>query len=290
LSTPGRTAPALALVLNAAIWGCSWWPFRQLHEAGLHPLWTTAAIYLMAVIAIAAIRPAAVHEVARTPALWLIALASGTTNATFNWGVTVGDVVRVVLLFYLMPLWAVLLARLLLKEPLTGAALMRVALALAGALIVLWPGEGHALQALRRTDMLGLIGGFTFALSNVLLRRESARHEASRALAMFCGGTVVAGLLAVSLTVQGAVPGPAALAPPWWGFALGLGALFLLSNLALQYGAARLPANATAVIMLTEVVFAAATALALGAGTLSPALAVGGALIVGAALLAAWRP
>ena len=35
---------------------------------------------------------------------------------------TIGDVVRVVLLFYLMPLWAVLLARLLLREPLHRAA------------------------------------------------------------------------------------------------------------------------------------------------------------------------
>ena len=42
--------------------------------------------------------------------------------------------------------------------------------------------------------------------------------------------------------------------------------------------------------MLTEVVFASASALALGAGALTPALALGGSLIVGAALLAAWRP
>jgi drug/metabolite transporter (DMT)-like permease len=83
---------------------------------------------------------------------------------------------------------------------------------------------------------------------------------------------------------------PAALGAGWWLFAAGLGVLFLLSNLALQYGAARLPANATAVIMLTEVVFASVSALALGAGTLTPALALGGALIVGAAVLAAWRP
>jgi hypothetical protein len=53
--------------------------------------------------------------------LWVLVLAAGTTNATFNWAVTIGDVVRVVLLFYLMPLWAVLLARLLLKERLTRA-------------------------------------------------------------------------------------------------------------------------------------------------------------------------
>ncbi|MFZ5550706.1 MAG: DMT family transporter [Pseudomonadota bacterium] len=285
-------APALALVLNAFIWGTSWWAFRKLHEAGLHPLWTTAAIYAMAVLAIAAARPAAVRELLRTPVLWLILVASGTTNATFNWGVTVGDVVRVVLLFYLMPLWAVLLARLVLKEALTRAALLRVAMALAGALIVLWPESGHPLGALQLTDLLGLVGGFSFALNNVLLRREAARSESARALAMFCGGTLVAGGLAALLAsgASASVPWPQAMSPGWWLFAAALGSLFLLSNLALQYGAARLPANATAVIMLTEVLFASASAVALGAGAVTPTLALGGALIVGAALLAAARP
>jgi drug/metabolite transporter (DMT)-like permease len=36
----------------------------------------------------------------------------------FNWAVTIGDVGRVVLLFYLMPAWAALFARLVLGEPL----------------------------------------------------------------------------------------------------------------------------------------------------------------------------
>ena len=63
----------------------------------------------------------------------------GTTNAAFNWAVTLGDVVRVVPLFYLMPLWAVLLARLVLREPLTHHAAARVLLVPAGAAVVLWP-------------------------------------------------------------------------------------------------------------------------------------------------------
>jgi hypothetical protein len=46
-----------------------------------------------------------------------------------------------------------------------------------------------------------------------------------------------------------------------------------------------MPANATSVIMLTEVLFAAVSALLLGGGTLTPALVWGGALIVFAALL-----
>ena len=100
--------------------------FRQLQAAGLHPLWATALIYLLAVLVSSALwRPAQLGQLLRAPALWVLVLASGTTNAAFNWGVTIGDVVRVVLLFYLMPLWAVLLARLLLGErltPLAGAA------------------------------------------------------------------------------------------------------------------------------------------------------------------------
>ncbi|MDH4289842.1 MAG: EamA family transporter, partial [Aquincola sp.] len=41
--------PALALVVNAFVWGVSWWPFRRLEAAGLHPLVATVLIYLLAV-------------------------------------------------------------------------------------------------------------------------------------------------------------------------------------------------------------------------------------------------
>jgi drug/metabolite transporter (DMT)-like permease len=132
-----------------------------------------------------------------------------------------------------------------------------------------------------------VLGGFSFALNNVMLRREAARSEGARALAMFIGGALVAGLLAVVLTPGGTVlPLPAA-APGWVAGALLLAAFFLAGNLALQFGAARLPASATAVVMLTEVLFASVSALALGAGTLDASLALGGTAIVGAALLAA---
>ena len=104
---------------------------------------------------------------------------------------------------------------------------------------------------------------------------------------MFLGGAVVAGRWPSLLGAQGLVPAPPPPAWPWLAGALALGALFLLSNLALQYGAARLPANATAVVMLTEVLFASVSAVLLGAGHLSLPLLLGGALIVAAALLSA---
>ena len=283
--------PALALTFNALVWGTSWWPFRELQAQGLHPLWATVFVYLLAVIVIAVLRPRAFAQVLRAPALWLLVFASGATNAAFNWAVVIGDVVRVVLLFYLMPLWAVLLARLLLNEALTRAAGLRVAIALSGAAIVLWPEgrSGWDAVPLPRTlpDWLGIAGGFSFALNNVMLRREAQRPEEGRALAMFVGGVLVAGTLALTLAAQSRMPWPPAIAPSWAGLASALAAVFLLSNWALQFGAARLPANVTSVVMLAEVVFASLSAVAWGGAQWSASLVMGGALIVSAAVLAA---
>ena len=290
--------PILALLLNAFIWGTSWWAFRQLESQGLHPLWATALIYLIAVLVIAWVRPQAFRQVARTPLLWTLMLASGLTNAAFNWGVVIGDVVRVVLLFYLMPLWTVVLARVLLHEPLTRGAAVRVLLALTGALIVLRPADATGFIALplpqTLSDWLGLIGGFTFALNNVMLKRAARHSDESRALAMFIGGMVVAGTLAATLTVHRQITWPPALTASWvalaLALALALSACFLATNMALQYGASRLSANTTSVVMLTEVVFASTSAVLLGSGSVTPPLLLGGALIICAALFAAFEP
>ncbi len=291
-STQGLAAAAL--VLNALVWGLSWWPFRQLDELGLHPLWATTLVYAAISVLLLAVRPRSVAELLRPSALWVLIAAAGTTNAAFNWAVSIGDVVRVVLLFYLMPLWAVLLARVLLHEAVTPRALLRVALGLLGAVIVLWPEGGASAAstfsaAFSLADALAIVGGFSFALNNIMVRREQARSEAARAAAMFIGGALVAGVVGLALQHTGSVPMPRwEVAADWWPWALGLTAAFLVANLSLQYGASRLPAHRTAVIMLTEVLFASVSAVALGAGTLGPALLLGGACILGSAWLAAW--
>jgi drug/metabolite transporter (DMT)-like permease len=285
----------LALLLNALVWGVSWWPFRRLQQLGLHPLWTTALVYGLAALVIALWRPRALAQLAGTPALWCIALASGATNAAFNWAVTIGEVVRVVLLFYLSPLWTVLLARWLLGERFDVRVALRVLLALSGAALVLGagaPGTAESFGGLQLADLLGLLGGATFALNNVLLRRESQRPEEGRALAMFCGGMLVSATVAWlaggSVGPAGGVALPPAWAQAWLWPALLMGLAFFFGNLGLQYGAARLPANVTAVIMPTEIIFASVSAVWLGGEVLRPAVLMGGALILAATALAAW--
>lgn len=81
------------------------------------------------------------------------------------------------------------------------------------------------------------------------------------------------------------MPPPSLPAPATAALGLALALAFMGSNLALQYGATRLPAATTSLVMLTEIVFASGSAVLLGAGTLDARLLVGGALIVGAAVL-----
>ena len=284
--------PVLALVFNAFVWGVSWWPFRQLHGAGVHPLWATALVFTLAVVGLLLARPGVFTRTRAYPALWLLALSSGLTNVAFNWAVTVGDVVRVVLLFYLMPAWSVLLAWRVLGERPTRLAVLRLVMAFAGVVLVMVPADtslqrlvGH----LSGADLLALAGGFCFALTSVTLRRLHQLPSESRMLAMFGGGALMATASACAGLLAGFVTPVPALAMGWVVVALLLATAFLLSNYALQYGATRLAAGTTALIMLSEVVFASVSSVLLTDTALDARTVLGGSLIVSAALLATLR-
>ena len=289
MNNRGAWLAAGALVINAFIWGVSWWPLRQLQQLGLHPLWATALVYALVFTGLLGFNLGSLRAFATTPQLWLLAFAAGLTNVGFNWAVTVGDVVRVVLLFYLMPAWSVLIAWALLGERPTGASLARLLLAMTGVLIVLKTPDSPWPLPQGLIDWLALAGGFSFALTNALLNKLAAAPSGARMLAMFGGGAAMASAAGLF-----GVP-PQIVTTPQLGLAglpivLGLGLAFCLSNAALQYGAARLPATTTALVMLTEILFASVSSALLGAAEFTPRVVLGGALIVLAALLAARAP
>ncbi len=197
-----RHMPALALIFNAFVWGVSWFPFRQLAGA-----WPASAVGHLprSTPAIARVMAHARGSACRgcSPGrrrCWLLGLAAGFTNVGFNWAVTQGDVVRVVLLFYLMPLWSVLLgwaAAGRAAEP-RGAA-RGVALALVGVAVVLkspdadWPvptqpaglaGRGRRLRL--RGDQHRCCAGCAAPQASPgagdvrRLRRDGRRHRPGR--------------------------------------------------------------------------------------------------------------
>jgi drug/metabolite transporter (DMT)-like permease len=160
-------------------------------------------------------------------------------------------------------------------------------------------------------DVLALLAGFCFALTNIWLLRLQHTPESSRMVAMFGGGALMAVVCATLATFAGVIPEMVALPTEsastfalatwlaswmgnsavthlalWTPWVAGLSFAFLVSNFALQYGAARLSAHTTAMVMMSEVVFASVSSVALGASALTWRVGLGGGMIVLAALLA----
>jgi drug/metabolite transporter (DMT)-like permease len=247
-------------------------------------------VFTLATLVLTCISPMGWSHFKQHPQLWWLMAASGLTNIGFNWAVTTGDVVRVVLLFYLMPTWSLLLAWWLLGERPTRGALARLGLALLGVVLVLKTPDSPWPLPQDLPDVLALLAGFCFALTNIWLLRLQHTSESSRMLAMFGGGSLMALVCAMLATWAGVIPALSMLTAndlgAWAPYVVGLSVAFLVSNFTLQYGAARLSAHATAMVMMSEVVFASVSSVALGASALTWRVGLGGGMIVLAALLA----
>jgi len=282
--------PFAGLMLSSLVWGLSWWPIRWLDAQGLHVLWATAAMYLVPSVVVVLTSRRVVAPWLRDPMFWLLVLAAGLTNVAFNWGVLVGEVIRVVLLFYLMPVWALAFAWILLGERPDRGTFGRILLALAGAMTVLWQPEIGLPLPQSAGDWLGLAGGMCFALNNVMLRRLAPAPAATRSLGIFAGGLLLPAIFALAFTSAGVVAAPPAPAADWLlGVALFAAAL-VVGNIGLQYGASRLPAEVTAVVLLGEILVAAVSAVLIGGESLDPRTLAGGVLIMAAALAAGLGP
>ncbi|MFO1345660.1 MAG: DMT family transporter [Rhodocyclaceae bacterium] len=274
-----------ALLTGALVWGLIWYPYRVLRDFGIDGLSATSLTYLVAfVVALMFWRP----RPTRPAHPWLLiglALSAGGCNIGYVMATLSGEVMRVLLLFYLAPLWTVLLSRVLLGERLNVFGACVILLSLAGAATMLWRPETGVPLPRDIADWTGLAAGFFFALFNVLSRRARDVPLDQRVLVSFLGVVVIGALLAGDrLPATFAAP---AVTGEAWGLLLLTGLLVLVVNLVVQFGLTHTPANRAIVIMLTEVGFAAVSSWFLAGESLGPREWAGGAMIIAASLFTA---
>jgi drug/metabolite transporter (DMT)-like permease len=272
-----------ALLAGATVWGLIWYPYRVLEAAGLSGVLASALTYSVA-LALGVLLLAARRRRER-PSWWLLAvgLSSAGCNIGYVLGMLHGEVMRVLLLFYLAPLWTVFLARLLLGERAGRVGLAVIALSLAGAAVMLWqPRLGLPLPG-NAAEWLGLAAGFLFALANVLIRRTPQHSIELKSGAVFLC-TAAVGALAALFEPRASL---AAMAAMHWGLVAGLGIVLLTVNLAVQFGLTHVPANRAIVIFMFELAVAAVSAWLLAGETMGLKEWLGGAMIVAASALAA---
>lgn len=280
---PGHAAAVAALFAGAVVWGLIWYPYRLIEAAGISGALATALTYAVALVLGLVLFPGKLRGARIDGWLVAIALSSAGCNLGYVLGMLHGEVMRVLLLFYLAPLWTVLLARLLLGEHFTVAGAALVGLSLAGAAVMLWRPELGAPWPVALGEWIGLASGFLFALANVLIRRAHHYTIELKSMAVFVG-VVVVGLGYVALAEPLAVPD---VSGDIWGLVVAIGVVLLAINLVVQYGLTRIPAGRAIVILLSELAVAAVAAWWLAGETMGLREWLGGALIVAASLISA---
>lgn len=275
---------ALSVALGAILWGVVWYPMRLLETRGLQGIWLTLILFAAVLAASLPWAYRVMAQLARTPK-WLVILmlAAGWTNIAFVEAILRGNVLRVLLLFYLSPLWATLMGWGFLRERVSRVAAASLAVALAGALLMLWNPDVGAPWPQGHADWLALSSGFAFALSNVATR---GMQRASVATKVFCVGFGVTAMAGAIIVLRG-VPVPA-VSSAVVGGAVGLGVFGILAmTLLVQYGVTHIPVYRSAVITLVELVAGAISQALLTNEVVTAREWAGGALIVVGAYLAA---
>lgn len=277
--------PRIALLISAVIWGLLWYPYRLLEQVGINgPNAATITYSIALLLGLTVFRKSlqASHLSDNNPnLLFWIGLLAGCACMAYILGVIHGVVMRVLLLFYLAPLWTIIFSRLLLREKLSLHGYWVISISLTGATTMLWqPGSNFPLPS-SYGDWMGLAGGLVFALSNVLIRKDQGHSVQLKSLAVWSGVVVVGISYSLFLPMPHAIT---EISLDSWLLLLGTGLAVFVLSLLIQYGLTHVPANQAIVILLSELVVAAVATYLLTSESMTFREWIGGAMIVSASL------
>jgi drug/metabolite transporter (DMT)-like permease len=285
---PTDRVATVVLLFSATLWGLTWMPLKAFVAQGLPgPLVSLLTYGSVGLLAMAVLWRDRAAWRAQWGLVLALVLVGGWANTSFVNAVMLGDVARVMFLFYLSPVWSVLGGWLFLKERIPPARWAAVAGAVVGLWLVLGgPGIGGEALAFTWVDALSLSAGFAFAANNVIARAAHRVPLRTKTFAVFVGCGLLSGIATAltgrELPVIGAWLWLALLA---YGFVW-----MLLATVTWQYGVSHLESSRAGVILLAELLVSVGTALAFGGESLSPMGWAGGALITCAALAEALFP
>ncbi|WP_085315952.1 DMT family transporter [Derxia lacustris] len=244
--------PAAVLLFSALLWGLAWWPIRQFAELGLSGPALSLASY-------GGIGMLGLPWLWRERAAWwpergfllLTLLAGGLCNAGFVYALMNGNVVRVMLLFYLSPVWSVLGGAAFFGERIDGRRALALLLAVSGAAVLIvgpaWSELGAI--ALSASDWVALGAGVAFAANNLTMRRAAGIPGASKTVAVFLG----CGLVSAAMLAGGIAGGQPIWTVPLVVGLAGFALLWLLvGTFTTVYGVTRLESGRAGIISLVE--------------------------------------
>ena len=254
-------APSVAILVSTLFWGTLWIPLRQLNDAGLGGPWATAAGFTLPLLALLPFGVSRWRPIVAGG--WPLAQAGflmAACIALYAEALLRGYVARVILLFYLTPVWSTLLARVFLGDRITGPRLVAIACGLAGMFIVFGSGSGVPVPR-TAAEWMGLLSGIMWGWSMVALRRAPHASEFDKIFVQF----LFLGVLFVLFTL---VPGGRPWTVPAPGVVLRSASWLLVFGLIwmpvvlwlTMFGGSRLDPGRVAMLLMLEVVIGLASA------------------------------
>ena len=281
--------PIAGILSGALVWGLIWYPYRALQESGVAGPLATLISYTLAMLCGAFMLPRVWRELRhfyKARAGWwavVLVLSAGWANLGYVLAMLHGEVMRVLLLFYLAPLWTILFSYWLLGERLDRYGYLVMVLSFSGAAIMLWQPQ-HGLPLPQNiSEWIGLSAGMGFAFSNVVSRRAAHLSVEAKTYSVLFGTT----LLTVPLLLwQGGVAFhlPAAVMQTWSILGM-LGIALCATGFAVQYGVTHLRSNRAMLLFLFELVIAAISSYLLASEVMHLRDWIGASLIVSASLI-----
>ncbi|MDH4945070.1 DMT family transporter [Sulfurimonas sp. C5] len=278
--------PVLVLLGASILWGLTWLPLKSINEMGIDGIGLIFLAYgMLAFILVPLLVKQFKIWKEHKKMMFLIAFFGGGANLAFTYALINGEVIRVMVLFYLLPVWGVAGGRLFLKEEIDRWRYLGAFLAISGAFLILGGFEVFNTPP-SWIDLIALISGLFFALNNLMFRAAQAIPVSSKIGSMFFGCFAMAGVFLLA----GVEQLPSGISDNAWLLLIGY-ALFwlLLANIGSQWGVTHMEAGRSSIIIILELITAVVSATLIAGETMTAIEWTGGALIMTAAFIEAFR-
>ena len=276
------TGPETAIAVCGAFWGLYWIPIRYLDAHGVSAVWTTLGLFAAGLAFFAPVL--ALHPPARavfTPRMIATGLLTGGSFVLYSVSIVLTEVVTAILLFYLSPVWATVLGRVLLAERLTGSRLAALGLGLGGLWVVLGGESGVPLPR-NAGDWCALTAGVTWAFGSLRVHQDASISPVAHAAALFVGGAVVIATIALLPVMTG--PRPVATVEAA-GIVAMVTVVSMVSVWGILWGTRLVSPGRAGLLLMMEVITGLASAALLAGEPFGTVQVIGSMLIVAAAVV-----
>lgn len=289
------------LAFSSVGWGLTWWPIKSLNSMGL----PTLDIVFVAFLAISIVLLPFLYWQRKQwlpvfPMMLLIGVVGGIANFAFQTAISEGNVIRVMILFYMLPIWSALGGWLFLKERIDQRRFMALCLCVLGAFSILEVWE-VSWQAISLVDVLAFVAGIALSANNILFRFTANVPLVSKVGFVAVGCLVILLFVFVFFGLSFSTPSILFSNEFAWGElwqnnnsstldVISLSALYgvagvLLITLGSQWGVTQLEAGRSAVIIVLELVTAIVSVMIITQVSLQIHEVIGGLMVLVAALL-----